>query len=228
MFTHSTPIPTDDDLKVTHPSPSRLLHPGVPADRMYHLIMKEKLWRSWSGDSFGIKYLETGVTGAPPVDGKPFEADVKGVALSIRDRMIVRDSKDGTPVAVIVGLFFTWETTYKIYTFSQNVEGQAPSDTQKYNGRDLYEYAICRDKMLSVRKTMQMIDGVEYVMDGVGAVLAAKRQMVVSRNGKACMYAKARNLGIVMGSQWELKIAPGIDPVLMVAFMAVMDEMNEE
>ena len=57
MFKHSTPIPTDEDLNFVHPSPTKVLHPSISADKFYHLVMKEKLWRSWSGDSFGIKYL---------------------------------------------------------------------------------------------------------------------------------------------------------------------------
>lgn len=234
MFKHSTPIPTSEDLNYVHSSPAKLLHPSVPADRFYHLVMKEKLWRSWSGDSFGIKYLEAskeeeGKDGeSPPVEGNMFEVDIKGKSLSLRDRMVVQDSKDGTPVAVILGMFLKWETTYKIYTFSPNQDAQLPSDKQKHDGRDLYEYAECKDKFFSVRKTLKTIDGIEYVMDGVGKVFAAHRQMRITRNGKPCMHAKERTLGIFAGNQWELRIGPGIDPVLMVAFVCVMDEMNED
>lgn len=75
---------------------------------------------------------------------------------------------------------------------------------------------------------MKTIDGAKYVRDAVGSVVTAHRQMAVSKNGKACMHAIAKNIGIFKGNQWELKISPGIDPVLMVAFMAVMDKMNED
>ena len=142
--------------------------------------------------------------------------------------MIVQDSHDQTPVAVILGMYLKWETTYKIYTFAPNVDGQLPSENQKHDSRDLYEYAECKDKFFSVRKTMKTIDGVEYVMDGVANVFASHRQMRVTRNGKVAMHCIERTLGIFTGNQWELKIGPGIDPVLMIAFMAVMDEMNED
>jgi uncharacterized protein YxjI len=224
MFKHKTPTPTDEDLNFVHPSPKQLLHPGVPADKFYHLIMKEKLWRSWSGDTFGIKYSQ------PDGDeANPFEVDIKGVALSLRDRMVVRDSQTNTPVAVIIGLFFKWENTYKIYTFTPNAEHQAPSTNQKHDGKNLYEWATCKDKAFSVNKTMETVDGVKYKMEGVGKVFAAKRQMRITRNGKVCMYAKEKTLMFgFTGNQWEIKIGPGIDPALMVAFMAVMDEMNED
>jgi hypothetical protein len=225
MVKHSTPTPTDEDLNFAHPSPKTLLHPGVPADKFYHLVMKEKLWRSWSADSFGVKYYQPdGREG----DADAFEVDVKGVALSLRDRMVVRDSQTKTPVAVILGMFWKWETTYKIYTFTPCAENQAPSTNLKHEGKDLYEWATCKDNLFSVHKTMKTADGVKYVMDGVGKVFASKRQMRITRNGKVCVYAKEKTLGIFTGNQWEIKIGPGIDPALMVAFMTVMDEMNED
>ena len=220
-FKHSTPVPTDAELNFVHPSPAVLLHPNVPADKFYNLVMKEKLWRSWSGDSFGVKYLQD------DKEVKPFEVDVKGVALTLRDKMILMDSQSKTPIAIMYKMFLKWETTFKIYTFTANTPNQAPSK-QKHEGRDLYEWAECKDKFFSVRKTMKTVDGVEYVMDGVGKVFAAKRQMRITRDGKPCMHALEKTLGIFTGNQWEIKIGPGIDPCLMIAFMAIMDEMNEE
>mmetsp|Transcript_13030 Transcript_13030/g.28215 ORF Transcript_13030/g.28215 Transcript_13030/m.28215 type:complete len:233 (-) Transcript_13030:45-743(-) len=225
---HSTPVPTDEDFNFVHAPPSKLLYPSlVPADKMYHLVMKEKLWRSWSGDSFGIRYLDQD-SGATDGSNKPFEVDIKGRAVSIRDRMVVQDSRTKAPVAVILGMILKFETQYKIYTFEPNFEGQEPSENLKHDDRDLYEWAKCKDKFFSVRKTMKTVDGVEYVMDGCGPIFTWYRQMVISRNGKPCMHCKEINLGIAQGNQWELRIGPGIDPVLMVAFVAVMDEMNED
>ena len=222
MFKHSTPIPLKEDLEKVHPPPTRLLHPSIAADRPYHLIMKEKLWRSWSGDSFGIKYLVDGNK-----EGPPFEVGIKGKTLDIRDRMVVQDDR-GVAVAVILSMFLKFETTFKIYTFTPNHQGQAPSKNQKHETKDLYEWATCKDKFMSVRKTLETIDGVKYVMDGVGSVFVGKRQMCISREGKPCMHAKEVIYGFLKGNQWELRIGHGIDPVLMVAYMAIMDEMNEE
>jgi hypothetical protein len=39
---------------------------------------------------------------------------------------------------------------------------------------------------------------------------------------------KEINLGIFTGNQWEIKIGPGIDPCIIIAFAAIMDEMNED
>lgn len=181
--------------------------------------MKEKLWTSWSSDTFGIKYFDD--------TEKPFEVDIKGKVMTVRDKMIITDSKSGTEVGVILAMFWKWETTFKIYTFSPNLDNQVPSEKQKHEGKDLYELAECKDKFFSVRKTMKTVDGVEYVMDGVGHAIAKFRQMRITRDGKPCVHAIEKTLGIFTGNQWEIKIGPGIDPVLIVAFMAIMDEMSE-
>lgn len=222
MFKHSTPTPTDEDLNYVHPAPSTLLHPNVPADKYYHLVVKEKLWRSWSGDTFGVKYFAE-----KEEESKPFEVDIKGIVMTMRDKMILRDNETGNPVAIILQMYMKWETTFKIYTFTANFENQAPSN-QKHDGRDLYERAKCKDKFMSVQKTMKTVDGVEYVMDGIGKVFAAKREMRITRDGKPAVHAIEKTLGIFTGNQWEVKIGPGIDPTLIVAFMAIMDEMNED
>jgi len=141
--------------------------------------------------------------------------------------VVVQDSKTKAPVAVILKMLWKFETTFKIYTFAPNVEGQAPSENLKHDDRDLYELAKCKDKFLSVKKSLKTIDGVEYVMNGCGKIVAAHRQMVITRDGKPCMYSVEKTLGLVKGNQWVIKIGPGIDPVLMVAFMVVMDGMNE-
>jgi len=208
--------------------PAAVLHPGVPTDRFYHLVMKEKLWKSWSGDSFGIKYMTSKDSHGRPIESGPFEADIKGAAMSFRDRMVVRDTQSGTPVAVILSMMFSFERTFKIYTFCPNFDGQRPSQNQKHEGRALYEFAECKDKFMSIRTTLKTVIGDDYVTDAVGSTMSGTRELRVTRNGHVCAYMKTLNLGFMAGNKWELKIAPGIDPVLMVAFRAIMDEMNED
>merc|ERR1712038_1858100 len=105
--------------------------------------------------------------------------------------------------------------------------GQAPSENQKHDGRDLYEWAVCKNKFFSIRKTMKTHDGIKYVMDGVGKIFTWYRQMRITRDGKTCAHCIEKTVGLLKGNQWEIKIGPGIDPVLLVAFMAIMDEMYE-
>jgi uncharacterized protein YxjI len=242
MFTHNTPIRTNEDLQYVHDAPTVLIHPSVPTDKFYHLVLKDKVWRSWSGDG---KYDDH--------SAKPFDIDIEGHASSIRDRMIIQDSNSLTkaPVAVILAmskkkrtrksypfslnlLYAIWrllpkvKSKYKIYTFAPNVNGQAPSDKFNHSDRQLYEWATCKNKFMTVRTSMKTVDGAEYVMNGVGKFVTSHRQFVMSKNGMVCMHASKKNIGIFKGHQWELKISPGIDPVLMVAFMAIIDKMNDD
>lgn len=221
MFRHSTPIPSTQELRdVVHEAPAKCLHPSLPADRFYHLVMKEKLWRSRSGDSFSIYHYEQ--------HDAPFEVDIQGKIFTLRDKMVLRDRTTGAPVAILLHMHWKWESTFKIYGFVPYYDFQSPSANQRHEGRDLYEWAVCKNRLFSVRKTLCMVDGVSYVMDGVGPIMTAYRQIRITRDGVPCLYGKAMTMGLLTGNQWELQIGPGIDPVVMVAFMAIIDEMNEE
>ena len=84
-----------------------------------------------------------------------------------------------------------------------------------------------KDKFFLVRKILTMTDGAEFVSDGVGSKLDL-RQLRITRNDKVCVHAKEINMGIFTGNQWEIRMGVGIDPCIIVAFMAILDEMNED
>jgi len=68
---------------------------------------------------------------------------------------------------------------------------------------------------------MRTVHGDEYIME---SIYQGMRR--VTRNGEVCPNVKQQHIGgFWTGSkQWELKVWPGTDPVLMVAFMAIYDE----
>ena len=97
LFVHKTPIPTDEDLSHVHPSTTKLLCPDLlPADKMYNLVMKEKIWSSWSGDSHGIRYLD--VSKDEGDDSQTKSEALKNVALDDTD--ILATSDGDTPTAL--------------------------------------------------------------------------------------------------------------------------------
>lgn len=161
-----------------------------------------KLWRSWSGDSFGIR----------DADGHPFEADVKGQAISLRDRMILRD-QHGKEIGVMLKMFGRVLETFKIYGFEPYMPGQKPSK-QCCNGRRLYPWATVVNQAMSVRTR-------------IGSMLVPQ-QLRLTRNGKVRASAKQKGFfqGIT-GSTRDLTIGPAIDPCLIVAFVAIVDEIRE-
>uniref|UniRef100_A0A7S2HMM0 Phospholipid scramblase n=1 Tax=Helicotheca tamesis TaxID=374047 RepID=A0A7S2HMM0_9STRA len=215
---HSTPIPTDEDFNYVHPAPKKYLCADVPADKMHHILMKEKLWTSWSGDTYGIVNYDD--------QEKPFEVDVKGKAVSIREKSFIRNSK-GEVVAVMAIIFLAWEPTFKIFGLTPYMEGQEPVKDLTHEDKPLYEWATCVSKVFRVvRKTMTMADGVEFIMDGVGEIFAL-RQMCISRDGKPAAYCRQVHLATYVGNKWEVKIGPGIDAAMIIGFVAIIDQFNQ-
>lgn len=219
MFQHSTPIPTAKDYAYVHhvngPLFTDEIVPSSQPGQVYRLKMKEKLWSSWSGDSYGIRYS----------DGTPFEADIKGQMFTFRDRMVLRDSK-GAVIGVMLKMFFRWQETFKIYGFRPFVEGQAASD-QRYNNRVLYPWAEIAEQFMSVQRVMTMADGTKYVADQVVGFLAPQN-MRLTCSGNVCAGAKQSNWAADFGGKsWEITVGPGIDPCLICCFIAVVDEMKE-
>lgn len=83
--------------------------------------------------------------------GKPFEAEVKGIALNIRDQMVIRDTQSGT--RIVFFLVANWDSRHsqpRFSTFSPNVEGQVPSQNQT----KLYKFATCTDEFMSIKTSV--------------------------------------------------------------------------
>jgi len=216
---HSVPVATADDFQYVHPMPAMLLdntiYPGQAPGQLYHLKMQRNLWRlPLSTDSFGVRYT----------DGRPFEANVEGVTFSFRNKMILRNSRF-EPIGVMIKQWGRFEKTFKIFGFKPFYVGQPPSGEFHDDGRPLFTWAECVDKAFSVRYTMRTGDGATFVADRVGKVMG-KMQMKLSRDGRACaMIVHEPNFLSFRGPVWDLQIAPGIDPCMIICFTAIVDEI---
>ena len=151
MFQHSTPLPTTKDFAYVHNVTGSLftddIKPASVPRQVYRLRMHKKAWTSLSGNSFGIRYR----------DGTPFEADIQGLTLTFRDRMVLRDSK-GVAIGVMMKMFCRMQQTFKIYGLRPFKKGQAPSD-QTHNNKALYPWAVITGGYTSVQRVMTMADG---------------------------------------------------------------------
>ncbi|GAX09351.1 hypothetical protein FisN_6Lh278 [Fistulifera solaris] len=219
MVHHSTPFPTLRDYEYVHnvtgPIFTDRVMPSSEPQHIYRLRMREKMWTSWSGDSYGIQYR----------DGTPFEVDIKGQVLTLRDRMILRDSK-GNVVGVMLRMFLRLQQTFKIYGLRPFKDSQAPSD-QMFEGKALYTWAEVVEKFMSVQRIMTMADGTRYVADQVGSFLGPQH-LRLTYNGRVCASARQLNWAADFGgTSWDLTIGPGVDPCLICCFIAVIDEMKE-
>lgn len=219
---YSVPIATADDFQYVHPKPPLLLadniQPAPLPGQVFHLKMKRKIWRTWTKDSFGVRYA---------IDGRPFEANVKGALWSVRDRMTLRHYLTGEPIAVLLKMFGRWERTFKVYSFRPLFLGQVPSNQQSDDGRPLYTWGEVIDSAYSVQYRMTTLDGAVYIADRVGAVLGPL-QMKLTRNGRtAAMVGHESMFTGFYGPVWDIQIAPGIDPCMILCFTAIVDELIE-
>lgn len=211
---HSVPVATANDFQYVHSKPYALIDdqivPGDQPGQIYHLKMRRKIW-TFTGSS-AISYS----------DGSPFPLKVKGTIWSMRSKMMLRDAW-GNDVGVMMKIFSRWEKTFKVYGFKPLYPGQAPSN-QTHEGRTLFTWAEVTDKAFSLRYVMTSGRDT-YVADAVGPVLGLS-QFKLSRNGKACAMIRCDSMWL--DGYWDLQIGPGVDPCLILAFSAIVDEIVEE
>mmetsp|Transcript_22725 Transcript_22725/g.63200 ORF Transcript_22725/g.63200 Transcript_22725/m.63200 type:complete len:246 (-) Transcript_22725:2352-3089(-) len=241
VFQHSTPIPTEQELQREHPKPSLVICPQtVPSDhKTCHLVMMEHMWRTWLGEDHGI-WFSNGNTAQEqgPRTGRPFPLHIKGrhAIVGPGEWMMVRDKESGQDVAMlsrVVG-FGQTRATFQILVFQPCRPGQTPLPKPHTDGRDLYEWGRChgRTSLTNARYTMRTADGVEYRADAVGKIVTwgcgGLPQRRIARNGVPCALLQKNHPGrsYFTGNLWDIDIGPGIDPVLIVCFVAIMDEMD--
>jgi len=223
------PVPTEAMLSVPHPVPARVLHEGISLDESYHLMMQTSLLSlggSSSKKTCRIAYVKAKDEKGKPIPSHPFQVQLKeqeGRGVFQSRRVLIYDARRGTPIGIIAGRL------REVYTFSANVRGQVANlKRQKYQGFDLFQFAACKEDRWKQKTFMATVHGDEYVLEPVG-LSRRQEEMHVTRNGTVCMYMKKHHIGdFWTGSRhWELKISPGIDPVLMIALMAIKDEFDD-
>lgn len=202
-------------------SPKALLddsiHPKTNVGDFYHLKMRQQVLGSRQNDSYGIAYAQ---------NGQPFEADIQGKNFSIKDKMILCN-RSNQEIGIILKNFGL-RTTYTIYGFHPAKPGQEPSKT-KHNNRQLYKFAEVVDLPMSFDYTIQCEDGTVYRAEVAGGRLVGRRQMRVVKDRQMCALVGEERMmaGNFRGQIWDVKIAPGADPLMMIAFVAILEECLE-
>ena len=138
--------------------------------------------------------------------------------------MILRDPRTEEVFAVMVRQNPWGSTsTFALFCFEPIYPGQEPSATQKHSKGPLYQWAkITRPIGVDTRYDLFLMDHPE----------AAKFHAHGSKGGGLRVYsgrntAAQIDAGKFIKSDWSMKIGPGVDPSLMICFLAVMDEINQ-
>jgi hypothetical protein len=222
---HSKPIPSASTFDIIHTQTEPYLGAGTNAvprtdGIRTELVVKERAFRSWSGDSFTIR--------VPNGDSYADGIQIKGKALSLRDKMVLEDG-NGSPIAICMRTLLKLVPTFRIYSFVPIIEGQSPSD-EKHCDRPLYVWAECINQPLSVQYTLALWNGTNFartfVSDKVGPVFGLQNVLVSKYDQPVCMMLQTR-FEFCQGQVWKVTVAPGVDPCLMICFVAIIDEMME-
>merc|ERR1712137_764414 len=193
----------------------------VDAENILVLCMKEKMW-SWSGDSFTIK----------KEDGSPF-LNVKGKAISLHNKMTLLDLED-RPIAVIIRKLFSLHSTFYIYSVKPYVEGQPASEETTEDGTPLYSWATVSKILWTIPQSYSVCfatgndtyDGGSY-MGSPPRVFSPEMSVSDVSSGAGAALVNRAFFQFECANSYSLTIAPGIDPALMIAFVAIKDEIAE-
>lgn len=142
--------------------------------------------------------------------------------------MTLLRNNDGAPIAILLKMWGRAALTFKVYALKPLYRGQRYSGQRSDDGRPLFTWAGVVHPPFSLQYVMQTGDGTLYVADRVGLVLGPM-EFKLKRNGVTCaMMQLESNLQMFDGNVWGIKIAPGIDPCLIICFTAIVDAIIEE
>mmetsp|Transcript_50472 Transcript_50472/g.110107 ORF Transcript_50472/g.110107 Transcript_50472/m.110107 type:complete len:220 (-) Transcript_50472:134-793(-) len=212
-------LPVADVFLVKHQASKCLADGFVDNDKPLQLCMKERMF-SWSGDSFKIK----------KEDGTEF-MQVQGKVMTMRDRMTLKDM-DNKPIAVCIKKVFSLAPSFYIYGLRAPIEGQAESGETE-DGMPLYSWAKAKKDVCAMPQTytLCMATGNDTFEDGsYGAEPPGfcSPKLSVKKNGSGAALIDRAVFQFECKNSYKVTVAPGIDPVLMVAFVACVDELKEE
>ena len=195
-------------------------------------LLKQKLF-SWSGSDFSIKD-HTGQE----------HFRVKGNALSFRDKMHVTDAA-GVKVAVLQKKLLALRSTFFIYSYKPNFDGQESTEKDK-DDEALYRYAFLEDQVLAfvgrqvVKKFLTSNEQDEAV--GVFEILVKfamkftchiKTYLTPEEKKNGGAQTTIAHAGQTTFWQWEgatligVEMAPGCDVLLVLLGMVAAEKIKE-
>jgi len=187
-------------------------------------VMKEKFF-SWSGDDYKIM-----------TDTGQVALQVKGKAISVRDMMVFLDPA-GNKIAMLQKKLLSVRSTFQLYSYSPNFEGQESTETE--GGTPVYRYAHIEDVIMSalgeahLKKYETSNDEAALVPYLTGKVqLSFKFKVRVHKYGeKEATVAKIGQTAFFQfegASTYAIECCAGIDQVALLAFAIALEKIKEE
>ena len=203
--------------------------PLVPATTKETTVAIKQKFLSLSGGDFSVKDMDGNVV-----------AKLDGKNLSLRERTVVLDA-NGQPCACILEKIFAMSPAFFVYAFSPRYDGQQPTN-ETQNEMPLYAYAKVWKKAMSIKDEFHIClctkdtGDNEYEKAEEGSftglapgTLSPKCQITYKGVGCALVDRKVLDWGDLIGNNaYTLTMAAGVDPMLMVAFVAIKDKIAEQ
>jgi len=196
-----------------------------PTEKTTVFAVKQKLL-TLTGQAMSIKDKENKLI-----------AKIDGKILSIRDRCVIHGA-DGQPACCIIERILSVSKSYFVYSYKPYFEGQKPSG-EKMDGADLYAWAKIWKRLVAITDEFEICMAVgddEYEAADAGSYKAKAPSMTspklqVEKQGKGCALVERKVIDfgeLIDINGWELTVAKGIDPVLMIALISVKDAIKDK
>jgi hypothetical protein len=188
----------------------------VSLDSPTRLCIKEKSF-SLSGGDLKIR----------KEDGSDF-LKIKGKSRAARNRMVLCDL-GGAPVAVCVEKSVV-ERCFYVYGLESRVSNQSAS-TEYEEGRPLYSWAKVTVNVASHPKSYTMsvatgndtFDSANQFITVPGGPVSSK--VTIKRRSQDVCHIDTAAFAFDCANSYSVTVFPGIDPVLMLCFVAIKDEL---
>ena len=185
--------------------------------------LKHKTW-SWSGRDYTI------------VDDQNSPAfNVTGKVLSLRGGMLFLDPKGGKPVAYLQKKLLALRSTWKLFTFSPNFEGQAVTCKTKVAQTEvpIYQYALIEAKIASFWGKMRFKRYVsnEETEDVWEAKVkcSLKFKLDVRKAGTKEVVAQLGQTAFFQfAPEYSIQAAKGVDHLSLIAFAVACEKIISE
>lgn len=216
-----TPEVFDSQFLRSHKADSANLYPPLLSKwSQTQLCVKQRLF-SWT-DSFKVK------TNA----GKEV-LDVQGAFFTMRGKATVNDPS-GELIAVIIRQVLTIKRAFYIYAPIERVPDQEPSSETGPDGQPLYSWALVSMMPFecTVRPSLRMAMATgnntfgDEIYHGRKPAMCTYK-MDVTKDALGCCRIDRGSFQFECANCYSLTIAQGIDPVLMVCYTIVKDELDE-
>ena len=219
-------LPVADEFLVPHTAPTNEYGSGLVSKERLVLKVKEKFF-SFRGD-----FTVTDQA------GEPF-CKVHGTYFSMRQRVVIKDL-DGKPIACVLGKILSISPAMFIYGVKPYYEGQQPT-SEKEDGLPLYAWAKVWNPVTSMTPMymIQMAKGDDEYTSATYETcdykswapgVAAPRLSVVKGADKTkggCCLIDRSTLQFESANVYDVTIAPGIDPILMIGLVICKDAIQE-